>query len=154
MNTPTLDNPRMQEMEELLQLAENTHKHIEELNTALSRQRDRALYQLLVTYVVIALSVGASAYLNHQNLGASSELVSIFIVLVVCTTAILMVAWSTTTTLRQRKKILRELAIERDIRARLVSMTFDQFKRLQSSTSLSAVTTALIDIRIRRIRAE
>lgn len=144
----------LHELEELLSIAEDTTKKIKEMQEVISNQRDGFIYKSFGLYAILGSSLYAFSY--TMDVGISWNLRQFLQLLIVTFAGFSFFYFFRLFILitRQRKIINKELAIERDIHARLVSMIFDQVKRAKQLGHLTTISEALIHIRVERLKSD
>jgi len=143
----------LRELEELLSIAEDNTKKIAGMQEIISHHRDGLLYKTIGLYAIL----GSLFYAFSYTMGISipwnlTPFIQALIIAFAGFSTFYFLRLLTINT-RQRKRISKELEIERDIHSRLISMIFDQVKRAKQSDRLTTISEALIHIRVERLKS-
>lgn len=145
-----------QDLEDLLSLAESTSKEIGSFRDSLMSIREAALSKLFYAYGFMTLLTVFYFTAEKYLLSVTYETRTTFraAMLVLLFIFLFLFIKNLSTSIKNRKKINRELEIEKEVQIKLISMVFDQFNRAKQKGSLTLISQALIDIRIQRLKAD
>lgn len=137
------------ELDELIQLAEQSAKKLDELNDLIAKYQNRWLYQAIAVYLTICGSVGGLLALWRQSNSANTPFVlGLLVVFTVFVGLLWILTFSRKTVV---SKARREIRVEWDVLDSIISLIDQQQKRMVIYKNISPVTRAIFDIRIRRL---
>lgn len=140
------------ELNELIALAERSTATIDTLAAEFSQGQLQILLTAFLTMVttVSFLLVSLSAFVGSLSIGGYQGVTQAAFITLSLSVGVggIYVLHSRLMRLRRLK---RDLALERDISARLLSMIDDQYHRVSRASPLSPVALATIEIRVRRL---
>lgn len=140
----------VQELEGLLNLAEASVHSIDKLMHALARAK-ASFYIACIAFYVVLVSIAGFIWGGYRS---GDVISSLSITAAVCGLGIifcLAMLWYVRVRLSYQRALKRELSVELDVRERLVSLIHEQLQRVVFEDSISAVTRAMFEIRIRRL---
>jgi hypothetical protein len=143
-----LNSERLKELHELISLAEQSAEKIDQLSQSATRESSR---WFLITITGYASLVG-TAWLAFKSKLSTDSLWLQFALGASGLFLVIFVAQSFIRYSRMRGKLRRDLYVEREVQTRLVSIIHDNVKIAKDREILSPVATALIDMRIMRLR--
>lgn len=151
-NTSLSSNPVLQELGEMLNLAEESTANIDRFADHLDRVQLQMWGYAAGAYIVLGLSLGTLAWVTDSYRQITTV---IFITTVI--TAIVGIAASIGLGFVARARFLRLKSMrrderaERDIQEKLISLIDEQTRRVKHDWTLSTISVATLEIRLRRL---
>ncbi len=143
----------LSQLEQLIGLAENSAKSIDELQEALSRLRIRVFYVVSFIYILALGSAIFFVYLVDAVKGGYSIIWQFGLV-----TTVLLVAMVFTKLMielrRSKDRTQRELMVESHTQQELISLIDGQLRRLSIDDEYFPMDAAILNIRVRRLERQ
>lgn len=141
----------VQELEGLIALAEDCVKKIDSLTAAMEKVRVYFIVLLVVASLMLGACIGFAS--DVQKTGVTffnAESVVIFFA-IFASVFVTGISWVLVLGVFRRRNLSRELEVEKDVHDRLISLIHEQIQRVAHRNSVSPVTYAMYEIRVRRL---
>ena len=140
---------RLNELEQLVSVAEEVAKRIDDYVAITAKLKSNFLYQTMAVYGIAILLIFALKFAQDMAFDARYVVFAVAISIFLLGGAFLSMIVNNRRRVRQ---LNRELAVEYQIQSRLISLIDDQLKRVADDTS--PVHLALFEIRVRRLERQ